>query len=67
MFNETQAFTISQFCAAHNLPRTAYYKLLKEGQAPVVMKVGRRRLITAEAAQSWREKMTALSVALKTA
>ena len=62
MSNETQsAFSIQQFCERHNLPRSSYYKLLKDGKAPAIMRVGRRRLITAEAAQAWRERMTKLS------
>lgn len=61
MSNETQAFTISQFCALHNISRSTFYNILKDGQAPVIMRLGRRRLITAEAAQAWRERMTKLS------
>ncbi len=55
---EQQAFSIPTFCAVHSISRALFYILLKEGRAPAVMKVGRRRLITPEAASAWRERMT---------
>ena len=38
-----------------------FYKLLKAGKAPRIMKIGRRTLITYEAIQEWREAMEAKS------
>ena len=54
------AFSIAQFCVLHGISRSFYYVLEQEGRAPKTMKLGRRRLITSEAAQRWREEMTAI-------
>ncbi|MGB7479871.1 MAG: hypothetical protein WA924_06065 [Burkholderiaceae bacterium] len=51
------AFSIPQFCDDHNLSRAFLYKLIKDGQGPRLMKIGRRTLISAEAAADWRAKM----------
>jgi len=56
------AFTVDQFCAAHNICRTRLYALWGEGRGPRFMKNGTRRLITAEAASDWRKAMEAASV-----
>lgn len=56
--NVAQAtFTIPQFCGAHNISRAHLYDLIKAGNGPRVMKVGRRTLISAEAAADWRKQM----------
>jgi predicted DNA-binding transcriptional regulator AlpA len=53
------AFSIPEFCAAHSISRALFYLLLREGRAPAVMKVGRRTLISIEAAAAWRRRMEA--------
>lgn len=53
------AATIAQFCAAHNISRTHFYELIKQGKGPRQMKVGRRTLVSAEAAADWRRAMEA--------
>lgn len=50
-------YTIPQFCDGHNVSRTHFYALLKEGKGPRLMKVGRRSLISAESAAAWRKRM----------
>jgi hypothetical protein len=52
-----QAFSIQEFCEVHSLSRAKFYLLLKENLAPKLMRVGRRRLISNEAAAEWRKKM----------
>lgn len=59
MNTEQQAYSIPQFCSAHCISRALFYVLLKNGQAPDIMKLGRRTLISAEAAEMWRKKITA--------
>lgn len=49
--------TIPQFCDGHNISRTHFYALLKANKGPRLMKVGRRNLISAEAAADWRKRM----------
>ena len=58
MEQETRAFTIAQFCAAHGISRALFYILKKNNEAPALMRVGRRVLISVEAATDWRTRMT---------
>jgi predicted DNA-binding transcriptional regulator AlpA len=51
------AFTIDEFCDAHDLSRATFYNLRKVGRGPREMKVGARRLISIEAAADWRRQM----------
>lgn len=48
------AYTLKEFCDAHGFSIGFYYVLKKRKQAPKEMKVGRRVLISAEAAAAWR-------------
>lgn len=53
------AFSVAAFCADHGIGRTHFYELLRQGKAPRLMKLGRRVLISAEAAADWRRAMEA--------
>ena len=53
---EMLAFSIREFCRRHAISRAHFYNLSKNGTAPVVMRVGPRTLISAEAA-AWRGRM----------
>jgi predicted DNA-binding transcriptional regulator AlpA len=57
------AFSVPEFCSAHRISRAMYYLLARDGRAPRHFKVGRRRLISAEAAADWRRRMEAASSA----
>src|SRR5271169_5265826 len=50
-------FSVSDFCHAHGISRGTFYKLIKEGHGPAVAKIGRRTLISCEAAHEWRHRM----------
>ncbi len=52
------AFSIPEFCRRHGISRAHFYNLSKTGDAPTVMRVGRRTLISAEAAAAWRRDAT---------
>lgn len=52
-----KASSITEFCNQHSISRALFYKLQKQGKAPRVMTVGRRKLISNEAAKEWREAM----------
>ena len=53
-------FTINEFCAAHGgISRPFFYKLQSAGKGPRLLRLGRRVLITAEAAAEWRHAMEA--------
>jgi predicted DNA-binding transcriptional regulator AlpA len=61
MSTEPQAYSIAQFCTAHNISRAGFYNLLNQGRAPAVMKVGKRTLISVESAREWRARLTSES------
>jgi hypothetical protein len=50
------AFTVPEFCDAHRISQAKYYEMKKEGWGPIEMEVGRRRLISSEAANVWRRE-----------
>ena len=50
-------FSIGEFCEAHRISRAFFYELVKEGKAPRLICLGRRRLISAESAAEWRKRM----------
>lgn len=51
-------YTITEFCLDHgNISRGLFYALQKQGNGPRLMKVGRRILISDEAAADWRKQM----------
>jgi hypothetical protein len=58
------SYSISQFCDGHHISRSHLYELIKQGKGPRLMKVGRRTLISAEAAADWRRAMEAATGAL---
>ena len=53
----TMMSSVAEFCHQHGISRGTFYKLLGEGRAPKAIKVGRRTLISAEAAEEWRRRM----------
>jgi hypothetical protein len=56
---ERLAFTVDEFCRMHSISKAHFYNLQKRGEAPAVLCVGKKRLITVEAAAAWRAAWTA--------
>ena len=56
-------FSIDEFCAAHRLSPSMYWKLQGQGLGPREMRVGRRVLISPEAAEQWRRTREAAAYA----
>ena len=52
-----RVLTVEQFCEAHQITKVLFYAIKKVGVGPRIMKVGRRTLITLEAAAEWRSRM----------
>jgi predicted DNA-binding transcriptional regulator AlpA len=52
-----EATSIDAFCKAHGISRATFYNLRQRGQAPKTLIVGRRRLVSAQAAAAWRRQM----------
>lgn len=51
------ALTIAQFCDAHHISRTHLHNMCKAGKGPRIFRLGRRVLISAEAAADWRRQL----------
>jgi len=49
--------SVPSFCADNGLSRSLFYRLLKDGRGPRVTKIGRRSLISGQAAAEWRSRM----------
>jgi hypothetical protein len=57
------AYTIAEFCQTHRISRTHLHNLMKAGQGPRIMKLGRRVLISLEAAIEWRRQIERIKAA----
>jgi hypothetical protein len=55
------AYSIREFCEAHRLSESMYFKLRNQGLGPDEMSVGSRRIISFEAAERWRRAREALN------
>jgi hypothetical protein len=52
---EHRCYTIPEFCVAHRISESGYYKIRKDGRGPKEKRaVGKRPIITEEAAAEWR-------------
>ena len=56
--NKKVAFDADSFCDRHNIGRTTFYRELKSGRLRAV-RVGKRVLITADAAEEWLKNLPA--------
>jgi len=53
------AYTVPEFCRSHRISRSLYYKLRRQGIAPLELRFDNKVLITKEAAARWRQQRTA--------
>jgi len=60
---ELDAFSIPEFCVAHRISTSFYFKLKQQGLTPAEMKLGSRILISRESAAAWRAARTAETTA----
>lgn len=56
---DRDAHSVDEFCERNNISRSTYYDLRRQGLGPKEMKVGKRRIISVEAAAEWRRAMEA--------
>jgi predicted DNA-binding transcriptional regulator AlpA len=54
--NEQDAMSIGEFCQRYGISRSSFYLLKKASEAPRLMQVGDRVLISKEAAAEWRRE-----------
>lgn len=66
LVNQSEAMSVDVFCERHGLSRSSFYRMLRRNEGPATMKVGKRILIAREAAEDWRARMTAKTVAQQT-
>lgn len=59
---QKQSFSTREFCDLHDISRSFFYLLREKGEAPRLMKVGRRMLVSAEAAAEWRRDMEHMAI-----
>jgi len=52
-----EAFSIATFCKSYGISRALFYKLQRDGRAPRTFNLGRRVLISREAARAWLSRM----------
>jgi hypothetical protein len=60
---EADAYSISEFCRRHAISRQFFHTLRKTGLGPQVLRVGRRVLVSKEAAAAWRAERAAATAA----
>ena len=53
----TLMYSIAEFCQLNGISRSTLYKLKRAGLGPKTVQIGRRRLITREAAEEWRSEL----------
>jgi hypothetical protein len=51
------AFSRAEFCARNGICLATFNNYLRDGVGPVVMRVGQRVLISAEAEAAWKRKL----------
>jgi predicted DNA-binding transcriptional regulator AlpA len=54
---EHYVLTVEEFLESHKISRGTFYDLLKRGEGPETITIGRRRLIPIEAAAAWRKRL----------
>jgi hypothetical protein len=52
--DEAFAYELPEFCRLHRMSMRMFYKLKAEGRAPRIKYLGRKPIITREAAREWR-------------
>jgi hypothetical protein len=54
--DDVDAFSIPDFCRRHRISESFYHKLKNQGLGPATMRVGKRVLISRDAAKRWRNQ-----------
>jgi hypothetical protein len=54
---DADAYTVDEFCARHRISKRRFYELVGEGRGPRLMRLGRRPLISREAAADFRRAL----------
>lgn len=54
---DKQAYTVAEFCELQGISRALFYKLRANKRGPQTYKIGRKTLVSAEAAKEWQRQM----------
>lgn len=57
MDSEKLSYSVAEFCARNCISRSFLYALWTAGEGPERMRVGRKTLISTEAATAWRARL----------
>jgi excisionase family DNA binding protein len=60
---DADAYTVEEFCSRHRITKRRFYELISEGRGPRLMRLGRRPLISREAAADFRRALEIESAA----
>jgi predicted DNA-binding transcriptional regulator AlpA len=60
--SDDQLLPVSKFCSEHGISRSLFYRLVNDGRGPRLTRIGRRTLISSNAAAAWRMRMEQESV-----
>jgi predicted DNA-binding transcriptional regulator AlpA len=55
---DTELMTLQQFFVRFNISKSTWYRLVEEGDAPPVVKIGKRSLVPLAAARVWMQART---------
>jgi hypothetical protein len=53
-YTDPPTYDVEEFCRAHNISVSFFFKLQARNEGPRTMLVGTRRIVTGEAARDWR-------------
>jgi predicted DNA-binding transcriptional regulator AlpA len=62
MTTTANAQSVSDFCRTYGISRSMFYKLSRAGKGPRLMKIGRRTLISAQAASEWQRQIETANI-----
>ena len=51
------SFSVSEWCQYRGICPATFYNRRRQGEMPATVKIGRRRIITGEADEEWRQRM----------
>jgi hypothetical protein len=63
---ERDAYSIQEFCRRNGFSVSFHHKLQRQGIGPRLMRLGKRTLVTIEAADAWRHEREAESAKPRT-
>ena len=57
------ALSVEAWCRTYGIGKNSFYKMLRQGNGPATIKIGRRRIISNEASTAWQRSQERVEVA----